>query len=764
MTYATKLLLAGCSATVLSIATTVRADAQTTPSTGVGTSDTSAQSAREATTASPDRPGQAVPVAGPATSAEVASDGTQLQEIVVTAQKRAQNLQKVPIAVAAVSGEDLKTRGIETVTDLGTSVSGLEFQRVNGIVLPFLRGIGNTGNAAGNEPSVATYIDGVYFPRVVSSFFDLKNLERVEVLKGPQGTLFGRNSTGGVINVITRNPSQRTAMSASVSYGRFNAVQGDAYVTTGLTQNLAIDLAVSGKTSDGFGNDIATGHRYGFEDSILVRSKLLWTPAETTRILLSGFYSDSKQSHQRAAFPGFSSRSNFPPVYVLDSKDISFYDGTSNPDNINKFRVGGGSLRIEQQVGFANLASITSYSTTVERSNFDFDFLPTEDGNVIGRGPTNVFSQEVQLTNKPGSPFDWIVGTYYYHNRTGYNDLEFTGPAFGPGIRADSRQKTSSISGFAQATVEVLPKLKLTGGIRYTHDHLAARGIFQLFNGFDLGVPPPGENSIGKVTFKAAADYQFSSNILGYASFSRGFKSGNYGLLTYNRAQPTRPEGIDAYEVGLKTELFDRHVRLNGALFYYDISNPQVALIDLATNTIFFSNAGGSRVKGAEADAQFAIVRGLTARASATYLDSKYTDYLGAPSSIPDLVNGGSVPIPGGIDAKGNRTPLASKLTFNVGADYTIETSAGDVTLTADWYHNSGYFFEPDNLLHQPSYELVNAQVRWKVSRNYAVRVFGRNLVGEKIIAGAASYQGPLGFAYVPSPPRTWGVALDVDF
>ncbi len=758
------LLVSSCSATVLVAALAQPALAQTPPTTGSGTSATSAQSAKEATSASPDRPSLAVPDDRPPSSEEVANEGTQLEEIVITAQKRAQNLQEVPISVAAISGAELETRGIEAVTDLGTSVSGLVFQRVNGIVLPFLRGVGNTGNAAGNEPSVATYVDGVYYPRVVSSFFELKNLERIEVLKGPQGTLFGRNSTGGVINVITRDPSQDTAVSASISYGRFDAIQGDAYLTTGLTDELAVDFSFTGKTSDGFGTNIATGNRFGYEDSILVRSKLLWTPGDETRIILSAFYSNSKQSHQRAAFPGFISRSNFSPAFVLDSDDISFYDGTASADNFNKFEIAGTTLRIEQEFDFADVASITAFSRTDEDSIFDFDFLPALDGDVFGRGRTNVFSQELQLTSKRGSAFDWILGAYYYHNRTGYDDLTFIGTAFGPGLRADSQQRSQSISGFAQATVEVAPRLKVTGGVRYTRDELEAEGLFQLLNGFDLGPPPPGRDTIGKFTFKAAVDYQFTDDILGYASFSRGFKSGNFGLLTYNRATPTEPEGIDAYEIGLKTELFDRRVRLNGAAFYYEISNPQVALIDLETNTIFFSNGGGSEVKGAEIEAEFAVARGISARASATYLDSTYTDYPNAPSSIPDNVNGGSVPIPGGIDAEGNRTPLASKLTFNVGADYTLETGAGDFTVTADWYHNSGYFFEPDNLLRQGAYDLVNAQLRWKPNKNYAVRIYGRNLLGEKIVAGAASYQGPVGFAYVPSPPRTYGVAIDFDF
>ena len=426
----------------------------------------------------------------------------------------------------------------------------------------------------------------------------------------------------------------------------------------------------------------------------------------------------------------------------------------------------GGTLRIEQDLHFAKLVSISAYTKSDENSIYDIDFLPQNDGVAQGIGPVKVFTQEVQLVNAPNSPFDWIVGAYYYNNRTAYTSLTFTGPLFGGfDNNQPAQQEVDLIAGFAQVTYEILPKLKLTGGIRYTHDDLRGSGQYQL-----LGPPPtplvtnvpPGHDEIGKVTFKAAIDYQFTDDVLGYVSFSRGYKAGNFNLLTYGSSTPTRPEGIDAYEAGVKSELFDKHLRLNAAGFHYNISNPQVALIK--GQTIFFSNAGASVVNGGEFDAEYSHrPRLLAARRGdlprfALYRLSRCA---GVDSRRGQwrLDSG-----PGGINAAGKRTPLAAKVTFNVGADYTVDTRIGAFTLTADLYHNSGYFFEPDNLLRQGAYDLLNAQLRWKVAKNYAVRIFGRNLLNEKIIAGAASYQGPTGFAYVPSPPVTYGFAIDVDF
>ena len=692
------------------------------------------------------------------------ADTTQLQEIVVTAQKRSQNLQRVPIAVTAIGGSDLENRGIKTVIDLGGKVPGLTIEKYNGLVLPFLRGVGNAGSAAGNESSVAVYVDGVYYARLPSSFFDLADVDRVEVLKGPQGTLFGRNSTGGVINVVTRDPSFETKVMGSLGYGRFNAFQGDLYATTKLTDTIAIDFSVTGKTDSGFGDNLTTGHRYGYEDSILARSKLLFQPTDGTKIVLSGFYSASLQPGEKGAFPGTSSTSFSQPPLTYTDADVGYYNANAAFDPRDRFRIGGGSLRIEQDLSFAKLVSISAYSALRERTVINGASSPRPDFKVVLKGPVNLFTQEIQLVNKPGSPFDWILGFYYYNNHTAYSSADFTAPlVVGPtGAQAPASQKALSYAGFAQVTYEIVPKLKLTGGIRYTADKTSAHGSFFINADPPIYIHnlPASTTHINRVTFKAAADYQVNDDVLAYASFSRGFKSGNYNLITYNSTVPTKPEGIDAYEVGLKTELFDRRVRLNGALFYYDIKNPQVEQIQ--PGEIIYSNAGSSRVKGGEFDAQAVLARGLTARASFTYLDTYYTNYPDAPASIP-LPGGGAAPAPN-VDAKGNRTPYGAKVSFDIGGDYSIDTSLGKVTATADLFHNSGYYFEADNFLHQKAYYLLSAQLKLGLSDHLAVRVFGKNLTGAHYVIGAQTQVSPAGYLWLPGSPRTYGVAADFNF
>lgn len=689
----------------------------------------------------------------------------QLEEIVVTAQKRAENLQKVPLSVVAIGGAALAARGISNITDLGGSVPGLQIGAELGLIEPFLRGVGATGGSASTEAKVAVYADGVYFPRLSSSFFSLRNVERVEVLKGPQGTLFGRNSTGGIISIVTKDPSHDTQVMGSLGYGNYQQVNGDVYATTGISATLAADISISGGTNDGYGKDITTGHRYEFEDSFLVRSKLLYEPTDATHIVLAGFYNWSKSSGTKGGFPGTVIGTLTEPHQTYRVEDFGYHNVIDDTDPINDFHVWSTSLHVQQDLSFARLTSISAYSHYREAFQFEGDRTPRPDFYLNDKVLIKQFTQELQLASLPGSQLSWITGFFYYNNSTGYPEVNFYSPTlFGPsGVSAPAHQKVISYAGFAQTTYEILPKLKLTGGFRYTWDKTSAVGsiFLQTSPPIFLSSLPKSTTHVEKPAFKISADYQATDTVLTYALFSRGFKSGIYNILTYNSTVATKPETIDDYEVGLKSDLFDRRVRLNAALFYYRISNPQVEL--LKNNTVFFSNAGGSHVKGAEFDGEVVVTPGLTGRFSATFLDSKYTDYPNAPSSVADLVNGGALPAPD-VDAKGNRTPLAPKTVFNIGGDYKLQTSGGQLLLTVDYYHNSGYFYEPDNSLRQGAYNLLNGQVRFDFSKHYAVRVWGRNLLNKNYTSSGATQLGSAGYAWAAAPPRTYGAAVDFKF
>lgn len=699
--------------------------------------------------------------------AATAVNEDQVEDIIVTAQKREESLQKVPISVSALTAKDLAARGLADVKQLQVAVPGLQIPELSGIIMPFLRGVGAATNTLSNESSVAVYLDGVYYARLPAGLLDLNNMSRVEVLKGPQGTLFGRNSTGGVINIVTTDPSHETSIKGSIGYGRFDAFQGNVYATTGLSEQVAVDLSVSGKTNQGFGKVVSTGGRYGYEDQFLIRSKLLFEPSDTTTVRLSGFYSWSNQDGNRGLFPGTTVGTFSTPRQIFRSSDLSYYDNLSKVDDAT-FKDWGVSLRVEQDLSFARFTSISAYTHTAEVVHYDLDRTPRDDFRADTRGHSRLVTQEFQLANLPGSPLTWVLGGFYYDREARYTQIHFISPVifnplFGaPGFDAPSRQHASSYAGFAQATYEILPRLRLTGGLRYTHDKASASGetVLDTTPPFLAPGAPPGRNSDDRLTFKASADYQLTDRVLLYGSFSRGYKTGNYNLLTYTSDVPTKPETLDAFEIGMKGDFLDRRLRLNIAAFHYDLKSPQVQL--LQNNVVIYSNGGGARIKGAEIEGQFIVVSGLNVRFNAQYLDSKYTDYLNAPANTVDTVNGGVLALPP-IDAGGNRTPYAAKFTFGLGGDYTVEAGTGKITFTADYYHNSGYFFEPDNFLHQGSYDLLSSQIRYAPTDNLAVRIWGKNLTNSKY-AQLAVAAGPAAFLYRPAPPRTYGIAVDFNF
>ncbi|WP_162256483.1 TonB-dependent receptor [Sphingomonas sp. Root710] len=714
------------------------------------------------------------------------SAGPQIEEIVVTAQKRAQKLQDVPLAVAAFTGDTLKARGITNVGELTLTTPGLQIQPGGGgSTIPFLRGIGSTASAVGNESSVAIYLDGVYYTRLPPGFLSLNNIDRVEVLKGPQGTLFGRNSSGGVVNIVTPDPSYAFKAQGSLGYGRFNTVHGDAYVSGGLGEKAAMDISVGGtRQGDGWGVNRATGNRVGFVDDFTIRSKLLLEPGESTKILLSGFYSYSKSGSQGNTFPGFTRGTRTIPGLITLPLD-DFQDHNSDIDGRLKAKFWGGSLRAEQDLGFARLTSITAYTRDKERSKGDGDYGPVADFIYFQRAELKQWTQELQLAANPGGKLDWILGLFYYDTKTAYPN-DFSGLLFnatifpGAHLYLENFQHVKSYAAYGQATYEIAPGLSITGGLRYTRDKLAGNGRQNLATENAVINPAATLIPIGasadrktfeKVTFRTAVDYKFTPDILGYVSFSRGYKSAGYNLIPFS-APPQRPETLDAYEAGFKMDLFDRRVRFNGAAFYYKIQDPQVQL--LQNGSLALSNADGSRVYGLELDGQAAVSEALTMRASVTLLDAKYTSYGSidpvtgacvrcAPSGPPSPTGGAVSPLIN-IVADGNRTPLAAKATFNVGADYGFDAAGGRFTLSADYYHNSGYYFEPDNLLHQPSYDLVNAQLKFAPNDNLAVRLWGKNLLDKKYVALALTQEGGPGYPYLAGAPLTYGVAVDFKF
>ena len=683
-----------------------------------------------------------------------------LDEVIVTAQRRSENLQNVPIAVTALSSRALEAARVTSVTDLRLSVPSLNIVNNNGILSTSLRGVGSTGVNPGFENPVAIYVDGVYLASTVANFFSLADVSQIDVLKGPQGTLFGRNATAGLIQITTRLPSHDASVEARVGYGDHETLEGRFYATGGFGDKVAASLSVYDQhMGEGFGRNRTTGaDTYRIDEDLLVRGKALIEPTTSTTILLAADYSATRRNDLAGiALPGTINVNN--PA-AGPQPDIG-YDQIADSPTFKRGWAAGGSAKITQKISALTLTSITAYRQSSYTTAFDYDALPQHLADIQYRQPEDQLSQEIQLQPTTAGRFVWVIGGYYFDAHTAYDPFNFNLYAAGQLIKLVNRQSTESLAGYAQGTYEIVDGTKLTLGGRYTTERRAVfDGLTQVTIpaiGAVIPIPAADENvTFDKFTFRAALDHRFSDNVLGYASFNRGFKSGGYNTGSPG-TPPYAPETVDAYEVGLKTDLFHHLLRVNVAGFYDQYRDIQSQ--NLTMGIISIVNAARARIYGADVDVEARPTERLLLAGGLGWTNANYTYYPFAPIGNPL----GGVPSTIG-NVSGNQLPLAAKLTVNGAATYTVPLGGGHLAASANVLYNSGYFLESDNVIKQPAFAEVGGTLIWtSPDDHYSLGAFVKNLTDERTLAFSTTLpEGVHGFLY--SLPRTFGVTAGLKF
>lgn len=715
---------------------------------------------------------------------------TGVGDIIVTAQRRSENLQKVPISVTAVTMQTLQANGVINAASLPTVVPGLVIQRTYAGLNPYLRGIGSITSGFTAEQPVAIYIDGIYLPNAASSIFAFNNIERIEVLKGPQGTLFGRNAVGGLINVVTRDPTTTPHVEGSVGYGNYQTYDASVYASTGLAKNLAIDFAALFHDQvNGWGVNYYTGHEIFTDRELSFSSKLKWTPTGQTTVTLRGFY-DHTHTSQGVSF------GVFPGSTAVDGeKFISKYVVGNPYDPYNVSTQENVGLKIEQNLGFANLVSLSGYN------HIHSDFMGDSNG-IVGKltpgqfsitlhnyGAGKTFTQEVQLLSNDSSPFKWIVGAFYLHDVVDL--LADTLPLCVAGvcaaaptaIHSRASQITNSYAAFGEVTFNLGQTTRLTGGLRYTHDHKDESGAFrQPLPGYGAAspatLPPPNffgdinsnvspTASFSKVTWRAVLAHDFSPAVMAYASYNRGFKAGSYNLTAF--ANPVvAPEVLDAFEVGVKSTFLDHKVRLNLSGFYYDYKNIQLRTLapPAPPGLAILYNAAEAHIKGIDADLVLAPTSHLTITAAATYVDARFTSFPGGTCTTPRVITGtvlgGDVSTPCVLD--GYHLARAPEFTGNINATYRVPTAVGEFALNASDAYNGGFFWDVDNRLRQQPYHQVNMSVTWtSPDKRYNAQLYVHNLNQPFYLIGVTTASNGTD-DYTPGDPRTYGLKVGFNF
>lgn len=703
----------------------------------------------------------AAQVAVPVSPAAVPQDEAQggIEDIVVTAQRRSENLQDVPVAVSAVTSTQLAQSGVKDLTDLKLAVPTLNLTNSNGYLTSSLRGIGSNATGPGIENPIATYIDGVYYGSPAASLLSLSNVEQVEVLKGPQGTLFGRNATGGLIQVTTRTPDSTPRMNFDVSYANYDTVTANAYVGSGLGDAVAADVAVHySHANDGWGRNLANGDDvYKIDRDFAVRSKWVFKPAEGTKITVIGDFADLKGSMNAfrtlpGTVNGFNPARGPEPDYGWDSN--STY--TSNTRN----KSGGVSLKWEQEIGELDFASITAYRKSTANINFDYDGTndPLHE-QILTTQRDRQLSQELQLTNRSGGPFTWVLGAFYFDARASYDPAEFDFYDLGAIVSIFAKQRTRSVAGYGQGTYEIADRTHVTLGARYTSEKRETYdGRIETFV-IPLNVQAPDTTApdrratFNKFTFRVSLDHRFSDEVLAYASMNRGFKSGGFNTANIG-TDPYRPEQIDAYEVGLKTDLFDRRIRLNLAGFYYDYQDIQIQLLN--QGSIGIINAGSAKVYGLDAELQVAVSDRLRLTSGLGWTSPKFDRFPACQISTP---RGGTPVSIGPCDD--NQIPLASKLVANAAINYEIPfADDSSLAFNGNVYYNSGFYTESDNVIRQKRYAQLGALITYTASGGrLSVSAFGKNLTNQRVLNFASTIPNGTHTGFYQAP-RTYGVTL----
>ncbi|WP_084399079.1 TonB-dependent receptor [Henriciella aquimarina] len=733
-----------------------------------------------------------------------------LQTVQVTAERREASQQDVPVTVATVDERMLSEGDYRTSEDLAQQVPGLQIKSSFSASNPtiFIRGVGINDFNPANSGAIGVMVDDMFYNSTTGQLFQLFDLDRVEVLKGPQGTLYGRNTTGGVLSVYTKEPGFEPGGYVSATYGRFNQLDLEGAVTLPVSDKLAFRVSGVSNTRDGT-RDIAfpdgTSTEKNDVDFQAARLQMLFEPTSALKILGKIEYGKSSATSRSYESQGLINYSNgqygladYDGVcggrgaavcgdafgYVDDPDP---YSGAENlkdtPEEVEAFTA---NLQVEWDLGSFELTSVTGYLDTDREAILEVDASPNRLVEEYINDGSEQFSQEVRLASQWEGPMSLIMGAFYLQDElTGQDSFELlAGANPTPGtpyfdavnfiLRTDRfyTQKTDTFAVFAQSDYELTDRLTATLGARFTWedrelDHVAYAGPVD-------AVPLDGDMPVyarlldtssfetdkltfEEPTFRAALSYDVSDDVMLFGSVSRGFKSGGFNTGATSdpiEASVVKPEKLMAYEVGIKSEWFDRTLRANASAFYYDYTDLQVfglAPGAVPTQTLF--NADEAEIKGLEFDLTAVPASGLELSLAGTYLDAEYTDFV----------------TPIGQDFSGNTMVAAPEWSLVARGRYETGPIWGDLGLvaSADATYTGDQYFDTQNTarLGQDAYWLANARLalrpqggRWELA------AFVKNLADEEYLVDAFDVSD-FGFdELVYGDPRTYGISLTYRF
>lgn len=725
----------------------------------------------------------ALVVAGPAMAqdAPASQQPAPTDEIIVTATKAGQSLDKAPISAISIDTTQLARLNVQSVRDAQVLLPSVVYNDSGGSAQIYIRGIGSNSAYAGLESSIGTYIDGVYLQRQVGASVDVVDLKSIDVLNGPQGSLYGRNATGGVVLVNTNDPSQRFEGKVGVEAGNFGRLGGEAMLNLPLGPDLAFRIAGKYSHLAGYTRNLANGDRLSGSDSGTVRAKLKWTPGSRLTAIASVEY------HKELNDP-LARRTLVDAPLCLScavygtTPPTDFYQVDQTATRKTDIHYIAGTLNLKYEGDGFDVISVTGFRKFHYSIYVDQDFARGDLYNSRAEEFGTTLTQDAYVRTHFDGPFNFIAGLSGELDKDSLLVRVF-GSAFGPlqDAGGTTRVKLASISPYGEAYVKFSDALKLTVGGRYNIDTKKLRGINNAGSVIAFGAVPRVDEQVTFRTFtpRIMLSHETATSTI-YASYSKGAKSGGYNTPAFAPLDPLRPEKLTSYEVGLKANGLNGRLHVSAAGFYYDYKDIQVSYVNSATGSIGAQNAASARIYGLELNGSMQLTDAFSVHGGGLIERARFRDYEGAviycpassaspgypgcpaPSGKPGLAGGTA-------DLSGTRIPRAPELSFSIGADYQFPiTDDWKGVLTANDRYTSSYDLLPGaggplGLSRQKAYHFVTLGLSFENEQaGLEARVFVNNVMKAQYYLDVPT--SAFGVAGSAAAPRTFGGSLAYRF
>lgn len=704
-----------------------------------------------------------------------------LEEVVVTATKRSLALEDLAGAANVVGGDSVRPGGIENVRDMIVDIPSLSIGDQFGFARIFMRGIGMTSIDIGGEGAVSILQDGAILPRPAAQLMGMFDLEQVEVLRGPQGTLYGRGATAGAINMVTTKPGKEMGGHLNLTVGDYDLFSIEGAVDVPIAHELSMRLSTKLEQRDGYGENLFSGEEVDNRDAQTYRITLAYDPGTSWDATLSAQYYEEDDNNYAFHYfgPSAGTSSDVPPaVPILGGRTVEavggdIYDINSDQEAINERD--GYLVNLLVNVEFNENSSLRSITSIQNMDRFLRDDLDSTDANLFGQNnyteESESFGQEF-IYNYDSNRLNVLAGAMYFEEDLyGKVFVPLTnscfllaptscGTAVGDGLNSgrylqDGDVEITAYGVFAEATWQVSDQLSLIAGLRYNYEERDGTGAF-IFDAADINLSTDQDENWDEITPRVTVQYMPGETTMVYATYTEAFKSGV--INTGSISPPLDPETVDAWELGLKGSNAAGTVSYSVAAFYYDYRDLQISFVD-ESSTVSTINAAEAKNYGAEFELAATLGNGFSMNLYATYLSAEYEEFVNG-----DYANSFAI-----ADLSGNTLPNAPEYTAKLGLTYETPVANGLVRVHGEVYYQDEVYFTEWNRddAYQDSYELLNANIDYEFGDGtWMLSIWGRNLADEEVISNniiTAPLYDSLRVGSV-LPPRTYGVSLLFNF